>query len=790
MKFRGPVSGALALWRRGSRLYFPALFLLALMLGAASSAQGAGDMCSDYPGGVIDGNVVNISQLPSTLGIDRDCIIKNFPQSVGGLPFTLVNFQFPQHASYLIIFDNVYYEGNMSCNDPTQSTFSMWWSNGSYNNISSSCQEFIIPVDGIHKENPAGQTTATIGVPFTYTLTFPDMATLTSSGYVYSGRPDTADVYNIQLTDDLSATGADLTYLSNSLFLKKSDGTTTSLGSLTNSGDSKRLSFSYADNPVLSTIPANAQVVLRLTVVLDDTATNVPGTQFVNTAHWELGRIINGTEYEPLPGQDGITQPMTIVGPNLVVNKTSSETALNLGVPATFTIDVQNTGGSDAWNATILDQLPDGTDGGMCDYDPTKAPGGVTAKVVAADGSPVSALKPGTDYSVTYSKAPTCRLSLSLLDTPAAKVGPSQHLLINYQSELDGDSKDGITLTNVAGATRWFSGEQQHYRPPTIRQGTAYRRHTGSSGFPGQRDRHDGPVRLLLPENGREPDQRREPGNHGRSGGPAALPGAPLQRRPDDRRDHHQRPAGPEPLRPQSTFALVTPPPAGAIYSFNAANWPVDDQRRIRSPERPGRRRARGRVRDHPEIDPHQRHRGRQPGDPRRHRAHRRKRRPLRERHRPSRRPGRSHRGGDSDSGARWRRRTPRRAPPSASRSPTASPCPRPRLAVPLYDVRILDDLGLSAANMRFVSARVISGGSWALSNTGSATDLIIEDTATGIDIPAGGQAVIEITAELQNTATNQTRPALQKQRLVHLQPDKRRRARRERPAARAPPST
>ena len=75
----------------------------------------------------------------------------------------------------------------MSCNDPTQSTFSMWWSNGSYNNISSSCQEFIIPVDGIRKENPAGQTTATIGVPFTYTLTFPDMATLTSSGYVYSG---------------------------------------------------------------------------------------------------------------------------------------------------------------------------------------------------------------------------------------------------------------------------------------------------------------------------------------------------------------------------------------------------------------------------------------------------------------------------------------------------------------------------------------------------------------------------------------------------------------------------
>ena len=194
MKFPGSVCGAPALRARGARLGCSLLLFFALLLGGAASARAAGDMCSDYPGGVIDGSLLDIAQLPSTLGIDRDCIIKNFPQSVGGFPFTLVNFHFPEHASYLIVFDNVYYTGNMSCNDPTQSTFSMWWSNGSYNNISSSCQEFIIPVDGIRKENPAGQTTATVGVPFTYTLTFPDMATLTSSGYVYSGRPDTADI--------------------------------------------------------------------------------------------------------------------------------------------------------------------------------------------------------------------------------------------------------------------------------------------------------------------------------------------------------------------------------------------------------------------------------------------------------------------------------------------------------------------------------------------------------------------------------------------------------------------
>ena len=59
--------------------------------------------------------------------------------------------------------------------------------------------------------------------------------------------------------------------------------------------------------------------------------------------------------------------------------------------------------------------------------------------------------------------------------------------------------------------------------------------------------------------------------------------------------------------------------------------------------------------------------------------------------------------------------------------------------------MRILDDLTRSNADLRFVGATVVSGGSWSLSNTGSATNLVIEDTATGIDIPANGQAVIEI---------------------------------------------
>ena len=41
-------------------------------------------------------------------------------------------------------------------------------------------------------------------------------------------------------------------------------------------------------------------------------------------------------------------------------------------------------------------------------------------------------------------------------------------------------------------------------------------------------------------------------------------------------------------------------------------------------------------------------------------------------------------------------------------------------MAAPMYDVRVLDDLTLSNADMNFVSANVVSGGTWTLSNTGT----------------------------------------------------------------------
>jgi uncharacterized repeat protein (TIGR01451 family)/fimbrial isopeptide formation D2 family protein len=74
----------------------------------------------------------------------------------------------------------------------------------------------------------------------------------------------------------------------------------------------------------------------------------------------------------------------------------------------------------------------------------------------------------------------------------------------------------------------------------------------------------------------------------------------------------------------------------------------------------------------------------------------------------------------------------------------------------PLYDVRILDDLDASAADMEFVSVTKVSGpGAWTPVNTGTSTNLVIEGNGGGIDIPIGEQAVIDVTVRLRDTPTN-----------------------------------
>src|SRR5260370_25848912 len=108
---------------------------------------------------------------------------------------------------------------------------------------------------------------------------------------------------------------------------------------------------------------------------------------------------------------------------------------MNPGQLGQFTLNVQNTGNSDAWNATIVDKLPTGTTGGMCNT----APQGLSAQVFQADGiTPVAGKGPqtaGTDSTLSYAGAPACTLTLNMLCAEAV-IGPTQSLRVTFQTQL------------------------------------------------------------------------------------------------------------------------------------------------------------------------------------------------------------------------------------------------------------------------------------------------------------------------------------------------------------------
>jgi uncharacterized repeat protein (TIGR01451 family) len=431
------------------------LLAAVLLLGAAFTARA--DDCSDF-GGLLDGAAGTVP--PVQLNIDQDCRVQNYTQAN---PFdSNVNFDTdpgdPNSQRYLIIFNNVYFTGQMSCNDNHIHNHRLWFTNGTIaTNLQPQCRDLFIPVEKIDKENPAGTTTATIGVPFTYTLTMPVMWD-PITGTVISDQGSLDDLHGITVTDDLNESAAQLTYVSHAIRWE-STGTLLVEGvdySFTNVGG--LLTFELGSFGTI--IPAGEQIVIDLTVVLDDDPANVNGLQFVNTSRWDFGRLIDGQFYEPLPGENGITPPLTIAAPELVVTKTGPAT-MNLGAWGEFVIDVTNTGLADAWDVALRDLLPDGATGGMCDIQPEI----LSAQVFAADGvTPVPgkpALAAGSGYSATYDGAPDCRLDLAF-QSPAAVIGAGERLIVRYRTQLDVDTQDGVALTNVAGAIRWFNGDSSN----------------------------------------------------------------------------------------------------------------------------------------------------------------------------------------------------------------------------------------------------------------------------------------------------------------------------------------
>src|SRR6266446_4743912 len=372
-------------------------FGVLLLSAVPARAQSVGGCVANF-GGVIDGFVNPVT--PSQINIDGNCTIRNFPASnplTSNISFTGTG------RGWLVIFDNVAFIGNMSC-DKVHGNF-IWFVNGSFTTLKPSCQNLFVPVDKIDKKNPPGPPFVSIGVSLSYVNS--------SAAWKGSGAPVPFAVTNAS-------------------------------GLLTFSG--------------FPPIPAGQQIVLSVTVVLNNAVPpNSPGTQFSNTANWTLGTTIGGTFHYPLPGQQGVSSPpLTIAAPGLVMTKGGPAT-MNPGQLGQFTLNVQNTGNSDAWNATIVDKLPTGTTGGMCNT----APQVLSAQVFQADGiTPVAGKGPltaGTDYTLTYLGAPACTLTLNMLSA-AAVIGPTQRLIVTYQTQLDANTQNGATLTNVAGTTLWYNG--------------------------------------------------------------------------------------------------------------------------------------------------------------------------------------------------------------------------------------------------------------------------------------------------------------------------------------------
>ena len=283
--------------------------------------------------------------------------------------------------------------------------------------------------------NPLGkantQATAAIGDQFKYRITVP-------------ATPMTTALYDVRILDDLSASAADMSYV----------GITQISGPACTpvvTGAPKNLVFTCSGGGL--DIPAGQQAVFDITVVLNDSTTNVNLTPptFTNTASYTYNQI-NGDNTTQTNAGSGTTANMMIVGPNVTLQKSGPAT-MSVGVPGTFTLDVQNTGTGTAWDMTIVDRLPNLALGGMCDVAPT---------IVSVLNNGV-ALTPGTDYTSSYTPAPApapsyCTMTM-VMKSAAASLLPNNHLIVTYQASLNATTLGGLPLTNVAGVTQWFSGD-------------------------------------------------------------------------------------------------------------------------------------------------------------------------------------------------------------------------------------------------------------------------------------------------------------------------------------------
>ncbi|MBW2471079.1 MAG: DUF11 domain-containing protein, partial [Deltaproteobacteria bacterium] len=282
------------------------------------------------------------------------------------------------------------------------------------------------------------QPAAAIGEEFTYIVTVPAV-------------PITTALHDVRVMDNLATSEADLRFVRAEVL---PGGSWT--GTLINTGSDTGLVEIASQDPGNSIdIPAAGQIQVAVTVVLLDTDRNMaPGLTFTNRAWYTYSNGIDILGNDDTTGAS--SDSMTVVHPDMTVTKSGPVPAtMRIGTPSDFTLDIQNTGASDAWNVTVTDWLPDPVPGGMCDAGVNS----VSAAIYESDGTTlVQSLVAGPHYDTTFSISGAesrCEFVLTLKEPTV--VAPGQRLIITYSTELDADNINAGTLTNIAGATQWLS---------------------------------------------------------------------------------------------------------------------------------------------------------------------------------------------------------------------------------------------------------------------------------------------------------------------------------------------
>jgi uncharacterized repeat protein (TIGR01451 family) len=436
---------------------------------------------------------------------------------------------------------------------------------------------------------------------------------------------------------------------------------------------------------------------------------------------------------------------------------------LNLGEWGVFGLDIHNTGSSDAWDLTLIDILPDGPTGGMCNAIPEI----LSAQVFASDGSTAvpgkGPLTEGVDYTLNYSSAQSCTLSMSML-TADAVVGADERLVISYRTQLDSDSQDGASLTNIAGVTQWYNGDSSNLD----RIGYSRTVVTGTPGVDDHEDAHITNVALFgyffekSVENlttATYPAMTAAPGDALRytlrlQTTDGALADFSFY---DDLGAMNSNAV----FVPGSLSLVAATIPAGAdtsntdpsggtngagIIDIRGMDLPADSEVLIQFDVQlqsgllngtfvTNQADLIGTVKLADSDDPFV--------------------------------------NGQADSSVDGDEDPTRVAiqgePPMPLLKQNTQDMatigeefsylitvPSVPHSADLYDVRILDNLAASAADLEFVSVSKVSGpGNWTPQNSGSSTSLVIEGNGSGIDIPVGEQVVIEVTVRLVDTSTN-----------------------------------